>query len=294
MSGRGEPRIKCVLPVKVSGVDIHGNRFEHLTCTLDISEKGARITGIRNQLTPGAAIQVMYKNGRATFRVAWVGRSGARTDGQIGILAEGKEPQLWSELHKSQPKPHVDQTALKEQQAQQQVKEARAAALPAPSPHASNAQKATERLKAATEELFMLAALIERGEVEPAALQEFRHALGYVRNTSWMLQQWFELQQSGGERLPLLTLLNTERLRLAVDLCGELAGFLATTKVQLDLGLTERFVDIARQLMVILRATDRRSAGEDTALGAEATTKMSPTSTTEETKDPNGPASQRT
>lgn len=287
MSGRVEPRIKCVLPVKVSGVDVQGNRFERLTCTLDISDRGARITGIPDEASLGAAIQVIYKNRRATFRVAWVGRPGTRTEGQIGVLAEGKESQLWPELYKSQPKPHIDETAQKEQEAQQQVKEARAAVRPAPSPDASNAQKATERLKAATEELFMLAALIERGEVEPAALQEFRHALGYVRNTSWMLQQWFELQQSGGERLPLLTLLNTERLRLVVDLCSEVAGFLATARVQLDLGLTERFVDISRQLGVILRATDRRSSAEDSSPGAEAGAK-------EETTDESRPPSKQT
>jgi hypothetical protein len=270
MSGRIEPRTKCVLPVKVSGTDARGVKFERLACTLDISDRGARITGIPDQVALGAAIQVTYKTRRASFRVAWIGRPGTRTEQQIGVLADGKESQLWPELHKSQAAAHVDEPAKQEGEAQDRVRQARSAAAVAPAPAVSNAQKATERLKAATEEMFMLASLIERGEVDPSALQEFRHALGYVRNTSWMLQQWFELQQNGGERLPLLTLLNTERLRLAVSLCGDLAGFLATAKVQLDVGLADRFVDIARQLSVILLAIDRHAPAADKTQAVEA------------------------
>ena len=119
-----------------------------------------------------------------------------------------------------------------------------------------------------TDEMFELASLIESGEVDAAALQEFRHALGYVRNTSWMLQQWIELQQSGGERLPLLTLLNTERLRLAASLCSDVAGFLATAHVKLDLGLVEHFLGVARQLVVVLGSIDHRVEGEDAATAA--------------------------
>ena len=256
MSGRAEPRTKCVLPVKISGTNAQGDKFERLTCTLDISDRGARLTGVPDEVRPGAALQVTYKNRRATFRVAWVGRRGTRTEDQIGVIAEGKESQLWPELQKAGGRPHVDEPARKEQEAQQQVQQAMARIQP--SPRMRSAQEANERLKAATEEMFDLASMIERGEVDPEALQEFRHALGYVRNTSWMLQQWIELQQSGGERLPLLTLLNTERLRLASNLCSEVAGFLATAHVKLDLGLVDHFIGVARQLVVVLRSIDHR------------------------------------
>lgn len=268
MSGRAEPRTKCVLPVKISGTDADGNRFERLTCTLDISDRGARLTGIPDQVKPGAALQVIYKTRRATFRVAWVGRRGTRTEDQIGVIAEGKESQLWPELHKPHPHAHVDEAAEKEQEAQKRVRQAVATMPAVASPKMRSAQEANERLKTATDEMFELASLIESGEVDAAALQEFRHALGYVRNTSWMLQQWIELQQSGGERLPLLTLLNTERLRLAASLCSDVAGFLATAHVKLDLGLVEHFLGVARQLVVVLGSIDHRVEGEDAATGA--------------------------
>lgn len=270
MSGRIEPRVKCVLPVKISGTDVAGTKFELLTCTLDISDRGARITGVPNEMKPGAAIQVIYKARRAIFRVAWVGRRGTRTEGQIGVIAEGKESQLWPELQKASSRPHVDEPAEKEQEAQARVRKAMASMRATPSPNMRNAQEANERLKAATEEMFELAAMIERGEIDAEALQEFRHALGYVRNTSWMLQQWMELQQSGGERLPLLALLNTERLRLASSLCSEVAGFLATAHVKLDIGLVDHFLGVARQLVVVLRSIDRRVDTEQAAADESA------------------------
>ena len=258
MSGRAEPRVKCVLPVKIAGTDSQGNHFERLTCTLDISDRGARVTGVPVEVQPGMTLRVSYKNRRGTFRVAWVGQAGTPTENQIGLLWDGKEAQFWPELPKNTSSPHVDEYAARERETQQQVRQARAQVAVRPNPLASNAHNPTERLKTATEEMLELAKLIEQGEVDPVALQEFRQALGYVRNTSWMLQQWFELQQNGGERLPLLTMLNTERLRLAATLCNELSGFLATAKVQLDVGLVEHFIAVDRQLLVILSATLER------------------------------------
>jgi len=257
MSARVEPRIQCVLPIRITGTDSHGNRFERLTCTLDISIRGARVTGSTDKLRPGMALQVHRKNRRGTFRVAWVGQAGTRTENRIGLLVDSKEAQFWPELRKHKSGPDADDLAKRERQAQRQVQDARSQASVPASPPASNAQKATERLKAATEELLELAKLIERGAVEPAALQEFRQALGYVRNMSWMLQQLIELRQNGRERLPLplLTMLNTERLRLAASLCNDLAGFLPTAKVQLDIGLTNHFIAAVRQLLVILTAS---------------------------------------
>jgi hypothetical protein len=254
MSARVEPRVQCVLPVRITGTDSQGNRFERLTCTLDISDRGARITGITDKLRPGMALQVHRKNRRGKFRVAWVGQAGTRTENRIGLLVDSKEAQFWPELRKHKSGPDADDLAKRERQAQRQVQDARPQVSVPANPPASNAQKATERMKAATEEMLELAKLIERGAVEPAALQEFRQALGYVRNTSWMLQQLIELRQNGRERLPLplLTMLNTERLRLAASLCNDLAGFLSTAKVRLDVGLTNHFIAAVRQLLVIL------------------------------------------
>ena len=254
MGSRHETRVRCVLPVKVAGTDISGNRFERLTCTLDISDRGARITGIPDKLRPGAEVELTSKNRKAQFRVAWVGQPGTRTADQIGLLADRKMPEIWPELRKHQAS--ADDYAERERAAQQHAREAALSHVSAtkapPSPQGASP---TERLRLATEEMFDLARLIEKGAVDPEALQEFRQALGYVRNTSWMLQQWYELQQNPGERLPLMTMLNTERMRLATSLCDDLSAFLATTKPQLDNGLIDRFLHVIKPLLTILSAT---------------------------------------
>lgn len=253
-SSRIEPRVRCVLPVRINWTDSEGNEFERLTCTLDISEHGARITGIPDKLCPGMAIQVSCKNRRGSFRVAWVGQKGTRMENQIGLLADAREAQFWRELSQEKSGTYVDGLAERERQAQQHARHIE----PQPGSNRVRSLRVNDRLKAATEELFDLGKVIEEGNVEPTALREFRQALGYVRNTSWMLQQWFELEKNRNERLPLLTMLNTERLRLAASLCADLAGFVATTKVQLDVGLVDHFTDTIKQLMVVLRATSDR------------------------------------
>lgn len=271
MASRHDVRIRCVLPVKVAGTDIAGNRFERLTCTLDISDRGARITGIPDKLRPGAEIELTSKNRRAVFRVAWVGQAGTRTADQIGLLADAKHPEIWPELRKHQAS--AEDYAERERAAQQHAREAALSHVSATkAPSSPQTPSPTERLRLATEEMFDLARLIEKGAVEPEALQEFRQALGYVRNTSWMLQQWYELQQSPGERLPLMTMLNAERMRLATSLCDDLSGFLGTTKAQLDNGLIDRFLHVIKPLLTILSVTveqkrdiepaDRRPAEE--------------------------------
>ena len=111
MLGRFEPRVQCVLPVRITGTDSQGNRFERLTCTLDISDRGARITGNTDKLRPGMALQVRHKNRRGSFRVVWVGQAGTRTENRIGLLVDSKEAQFWPELRKHKSGPHADYLA---------------------------------------------------------------------------------------------------------------------------------------------------------------------------------------
>ncbi|HVP50969.1 MAG TPA: hypothetical protein VMT05_02600, partial [Terriglobales bacterium] len=60
--------MKCVLPIRVAGIDPQGKPFERLTCTLDISGKGARISGLGTEVRPDTILTVHYKYRRALFR----------------------------------------------------------------------------------------------------------------------------------------------------------------------------------------------------------------------------------
>lgn len=255
MSGhRRQPRLKCVLPVRVVGIDPEGKPFEQLTCTLDISGSGARISGLDAQLRPGAILTVSYKYRRASFRVTWVGRPSGPTKGQIGVVTTDPDVHFWTEVPAEELGQYSDQYAISENEEQEKVKASRAKRL-APGTLEISPEEATNRLRIETEELLELAALLEHGNVDPAALQQFRQALAYVRNTSWILQQWFELKQEPAERFPLLKMLNAERLRIGISVCNELSAFVTSVKVQLDPGLTQQFMSAVQQLFLILSAT---------------------------------------
>jgi len=260
MSGhRHQPRLKCVLPVRVVGVDTQGKRFERLACTLDISGSGARISGIGAQLDPGTTLTVYYKRRRAVFRVTWVGREGSRADGQIGVVTTDPNVHFWTEVPAQDLRQYVDEYGTTEGQEQERVKASRTNGAEKPK-RALSAEEATNRIRTETEALLELATLLEQGSPDPAALQEFRRALAYVRNTSWILQQWLELKQKPDERFPLLTMLNTERLRIAISVCNELAAFVTCVKIQLDPTLMQQFIGAVQQLFLLISVTQEAAA----------------------------------
>ncbi|HVP51915.1 MAG TPA: hypothetical protein VMT05_07395 [Terriglobales bacterium] len=251
--------MKCVLPIRVAGIDPQGRPFERLTCTLDISGKGARISGLGTEVRPGTILTVHYKYRRALFRVTWVGRPGSRTEDQIGVVTTDPDVHFWTEVSAEELGQYSDQYADTESQEQEKVKASRGMNAEAGTLEISP-EEATNRLRLETEELLELAALLERGNVDPAALQQFRQALAYVRNTSWILQQWFELKQKPAERFPLLKMLNTERLRIGISVCNELSAFVASVKVQLDPSLMQQFMTAVQQLFVIMSSTQEAAA----------------------------------
>jgi len=252
MSGhRRQPRLKCVLPIRVTGIDQEGKTFERLTCTLDISGRGARISGLGTQLRPGAILTVFYKYRRASFRVTWVGRAGGRTEDQVGVVTTDPDVHFWTQLPAEDLGQYSDQYAVSERQEQEKVRASRAQSLEAGALEIST-EEATNRLRIETEELLELATLLEHVNVDPAALQQFRQALAYVRNTSWILQQWFELKQKPAERFPLLKMLNDERLRIGISVCNELSAFITSVKVQLDPTLMQQFMSAVQQLFLIM------------------------------------------
>jgi hypothetical protein len=78
------------------------------------------------------------------------------------------------------------------------------------------------RLQMITRELHDVEQLIISSRTAPEILHEFREAVGRVRNTSWALQRWTELQKNDESPFPVKSFLNTERIRLATRLCNTL------------------------------------------------------------------------
>jgi hypothetical protein len=82
---RTSPRRKMVLPVKVS--------IDKATClvhTVDITDAGAQLGGLKAQLQPGMIISLQRGPQKAKFRIAWV-RQLAPSELRAGV--EPLEPQ---------------------------------------------------------------------------------------------------------------------------------------------------------------------------------------------------------
>jgi 6-pyruvoyl-tetrahydropterin synthase len=77
----------------VRGIDLDGNRFMQDTCTLDVSQRGARLDEIRCLKGPGVTIEVEYRRQKARFLVVWVGEG--IEAGQIGIRCLEPTSCLW-------------------------------------------------------------------------------------------------------------------------------------------------------------------------------------------------------
>lgn len=78
-----------VLPVKVS-VD----KATHLAHTVDITDTGARLGGLRTQLQPGMIVSLQRGSHNAKFRIAWI-RQLAPNELQAGVECLEPQNQFW-------------------------------------------------------------------------------------------------------------------------------------------------------------------------------------------------------
>ena len=99
----------------------------------------------------------------------------------------------------------------------------------------------SERLKAATDDLQELEQLVVSGDSSPRILSEFRTAVDSIRQTSWAVQQWSELQRQHRDPYTVLGILSKERVRRATQIARDLR--LDLESLELDLQ-TEGLADL--------------------------------------------------
>ena len=95
MGRRLQPRVKGILPVRISGSDREGKNFAEHVCTVDISNKGVMLAGVRAPLAVGDNLTLQFRNRQAQFRVAWLAESEVGSGKQIGLECLQPEKELW-------------------------------------------------------------------------------------------------------------------------------------------------------------------------------------------------------
>jgi CheY-like chemotaxis protein len=71
--------------VRIFGADSAGRRFSRLAETVDVSQSGARLSGIFLELRVGDQLAVQAESGLGVFRVVWQGQIGTERAGEVAI-----------------------------------------------------------------------------------------------------------------------------------------------------------------------------------------------------------------
>lgn len=275
MGQRKKPRVKMVVPIRLWGTDSAGNPFNILAHTLNVSASGARVGGVRVGMAVGEAITLQYKQLRALFKVVWIGRPGDKTEQQIGLQLLEQDKQVWAELDDkgtylddfagarravapppagTPPSPiatpppapartdeaKATQEAMSPPEARQGVTAAAIEAVQAFS-SVEGVSDPNEMMRVCARGLLSLDEAVKKTPPDSASLQEFRDALAKVRQTVWALQQWHEAKAEGKQGFPLLSYLNSERLRFVIQATHDLAEDIASKGVEVDPALLKSF-----------------------------------------------------
>jgi PilZ domain len=92
---RTSKRIHVALPIRVTCWDRENKASLEVACTYDISERGARVGGVRGVRQAGDIIAVERGRNKAFCRVVWIGEANSELRGQIGIECVEVERNLW-------------------------------------------------------------------------------------------------------------------------------------------------------------------------------------------------------
>jgi hypothetical protein len=100
---RKEPRVRLSLPVRVSGTDAEGERFNTTVTATSLSRSGALLTGLRAELRCGDMVTVEYEGHKADFRIVWVLNLGQHRSAKVAV--HKPRPQLcpWEERLSGEP-----------------------------------------------------------------------------------------------------------------------------------------------------------------------------------------------
>ena len=113
----------------------------------------------------------------------------------------------------------------------------------------------SSRLQAATSELQELEQLVQSGELDSRVLNDFRNAVDHIRGTTWAVQQWVGLKESG-DPYAVLPKLSAERVRRATQLTNDLMLDLQSGDVGIETeGIAALFSaidDLHRRLALLL------------------------------------------
>jgi hypothetical protein len=84
-----------VVPVRVRLTEGAQSKKAEMAYTLDATEWGVRLAGLRCDVNVGDKIEISYRNERAVFRVVWVSRPANSSEVHVGAECVNRDKNIW-------------------------------------------------------------------------------------------------------------------------------------------------------------------------------------------------------
>lgn len=89
-----EVRRTGLLPVRIDGIDARGMKITQVACTLNISERGARVVGLGGPLKVGDTVRLEHRQESGRFQVIWT-RKSSSGQWEAGLRCLEQESRFW-------------------------------------------------------------------------------------------------------------------------------------------------------------------------------------------------------
>lgn len=95
MGKRREPRTEKNLPVRIFGTDADGQIFSERVTTVNLSQHGAEVSGLKASLKLDDIVGLSYGPNKSQFQIRWIGQPGTPKAGHVGLLNLNVDKTFW-------------------------------------------------------------------------------------------------------------------------------------------------------------------------------------------------------
>lgn len=90
-----EARRTGLVPIRIYGCDVKGEKISEVACTLNISPGGTRLVGLSRRLKIGDIVWLQHRQEKGRFQIVWTRKSRRRGQWEAGLRCLEPESRFW-------------------------------------------------------------------------------------------------------------------------------------------------------------------------------------------------------